>query len=272
MTIRLPGRLYYNTHLCQILFRRTSKFSRLCFSVQTKLDISSFFKASVWVILRRDSWRKTENSTYFALHSDQSLWLCDGLEDQCVLISVCMAVCCPDWDVTSLQQRRRGGRERTQGGRMRIHNLIRLLPTIQQPTWKGLEIHWVDYYTDHSFDMSSHFASKRAISPWMSPIWPRDRLMQGRWAKAPSPVIFMLIQRWPIDHWPAQDNAHIQTSRCRPSSAIEVNSLIAACSSFLCTLRPKTASPPSETPVPPAPAHLLVSHLSPQMYLRRPSC
>lgn len=33
----------------------TSRFSRLCFSVQTKFEISSFFKASVWVILRRDS-------------------------------------------------------------------------------------------------------------------------------------------------------------------------------------------------------------------------
>lgn len=33
----------------------TSKLSRLCLRVQMKLEISSFFMASVWVIFRRDS-------------------------------------------------------------------------------------------------------------------------------------------------------------------------------------------------------------------------
>lgn len=65
----------------------------------------------------------------------------------------------------------------------------------------------------------------------------------GAGAKAASPAIYTLIDRWQTDHWPAQDKAHIQTGKCRPSSDIEVNSPIAACSSFLCTLRPKRLPP-----------------------------
>lgn len=50
-----------------------------------------------------------------------------------MLIGVCMVICCPDWDVTSLQQKG-GEKGHIRGGRMRIHNLITLLTTIQQPT------------------------------------------------------------------------------------------------------------------------------------------
>lgn len=83
------------THL-RVRQRRTSRFSRLCFSVQTKFDISSFFRARVWVILRRDSCRETEKGGRIWKILDwhhiltkimSQTWVFQG-----VLISVCVCV------------------------------------------------------------------------------------------------------------------------------------------------------------------------------------
>lgn len=164
--------------------------------------------------------------------------------NQCVLISVCMAICCPDWDVTSLQQRR-GGRERTQGGRMRIHNLIRLLTTIQQPTWKGLEIHWVDYYTDHSFEMSSlcSFCTYTGYFAVNEPDQTDGSLGAGEMSSGPqSGNIYAdtSMANWSLTS--TRQSSH-PNKQMLSQQRYRSYSPIAACSSFLCTLRPKTASP-----------------------------
>lgn len=108
----------------------------------------------------------TANIHRHSLQWLQILWgLCRKIElssvDSAALIGVCGCVCV-HWHslsrlgcVLSAARRERERKGHVRGGRMRIHNLITLLPTTDQPTWRELDPHWVHYHADYSPDGSS---------------------------------------------------------------------------------------------------------------------